>query len=149
MSVVFNFSWDHFNSQAKLKTMLMQNFGVTDKEHHGMLWCSFRSGQCKPLLSWFVVKFVFLPLYWYLLALAKRWPMKVSVAANNHINIWWKYEVKKKLFRLSLKQVLHRWLFFFSFFHFQVTPLTHFITVHLKRHYIVVPFEEKYKNKLV
>ena len=24
--------------QEKLKTMLMQNFGVTNKEHYGMLW---------------------------------------------------------------------------------------------------------------
>ena len=37
-SVVFNFSFGHFNSQEKLKTMLMQNFGVTNKEHYGMLW---------------------------------------------------------------------------------------------------------------
>ena len=35
---------DHFNSQQKLKTMLMQNFGVTNKEHYGMLWY-FWSGQ--------------------------------------------------------------------------------------------------------
>ena len=27
-----------FNFQEKLKTMLMQNFGVTNKEHYGMLW---------------------------------------------------------------------------------------------------------------
>ena len=26
------------NSQEKLKTILMQNFGVTNKEHYGMLW---------------------------------------------------------------------------------------------------------------
>ena len=38
MSIVFSFSWGHFNSQEKLKTMLMQNFGVTNKEHYGMLW---------------------------------------------------------------------------------------------------------------
>jgi len=31
-------SWGHFNSQEKLKTMLMQNFGVTNEEHCGMLW---------------------------------------------------------------------------------------------------------------
>ena len=30
--------WGRFNSQEKLKTMLMQNFGVTNKEHYGMLW---------------------------------------------------------------------------------------------------------------
>ena len=35
---IFSFSWGHFNSQEKLKTMLMQNFGVTNIEHHGMLW---------------------------------------------------------------------------------------------------------------
>ena len=34
----FQFSWGHFNSQEKLKIMLMQNFGVTNKEHYGMLW---------------------------------------------------------------------------------------------------------------
>ena len=28
----------HFNSQEKLKTILMQNFGVTNKEHYGMSW---------------------------------------------------------------------------------------------------------------
>ena len=34
----FSFSWGHFNSPEKLKTMLMQNFGVTNKEYYGMLW---------------------------------------------------------------------------------------------------------------
>ena len=38
INIVFSFSWGHFNSQEKLKTMLMQNFGVTIKEHYGMLW---------------------------------------------------------------------------------------------------------------
>ena len=41
---VFSFSWGHFNSQEKLKTMLIQNFGVTNEEHCGMLWY-FSSGQ--------------------------------------------------------------------------------------------------------
>ena len=35
--IVFSFSWGHFNSQEKLKTMLRQNFGTTNKEHYGML----------------------------------------------------------------------------------------------------------------
>ena len=43
-SIVFIFSWGHFNSQEKLKTMLMPNVGVTNKEHYGMLWY-FWSGQ--------------------------------------------------------------------------------------------------------
>ena len=34
MSIVFSFSWP----QEKLKTMLIQNFGVTNKEYYGMLW---------------------------------------------------------------------------------------------------------------
>ena len=34
----------HFNSQEKLKSMLMKHFGVTNKEHYGMLWY-FWSGQ--------------------------------------------------------------------------------------------------------
>ena len=37
ISIVFSFSWAHFNSQEKLKTMRIQNFGVTNKEHYGML----------------------------------------------------------------------------------------------------------------
>ena len=44
---IFSFSWGHFNSQEKLKTMLMQNFGVTNKEHYGILWY-FWSGQLQP-----------------------------------------------------------------------------------------------------
>ena len=35
---VFSFSWELKWLQLKLKTMLMQNFGVTNKEHCGMLW---------------------------------------------------------------------------------------------------------------
>ena len=35
--IVFSFSWGYFNFQEKLKTMLMQNFGVT-KEHYSVLW---------------------------------------------------------------------------------------------------------------
>ena len=34
----FSFSWGHFNSPEKLKTVLMQNFGVTNKEYYGTLW---------------------------------------------------------------------------------------------------------------
>ena len=49
ISIVFSFSWGHFNSQEKLKTMLMQNFGVTNKEHYGMLWY-FWSGQFDLLM---------------------------------------------------------------------------------------------------
>ena len=41
ISIVFSFSCSHFNSQEKLKTMLMQNFVVTNKEHYGMLWLYF------------------------------------------------------------------------------------------------------------
>ena len=36
--VVFCFSWELKWPQEKLKTMLMQNFGVTNKEHYRMLW---------------------------------------------------------------------------------------------------------------
>ena len=34
----FSFSWELKWPQEKLKTMLMQYFGVTNKEHYGMLW---------------------------------------------------------------------------------------------------------------
>ena len=41
------YSWGHFNSEEKLKTMLMQNFGVTNREHYGIRVCYgiFWSGQ--------------------------------------------------------------------------------------------------------
>ena len=38
ISIVFSFSWELKQPQEKLKTMLMQNFGVTNKQHYGMLW---------------------------------------------------------------------------------------------------------------
>ena len=38
ISIVFSFSWGHFNSQEKLKTKHMQNYGVTNKKQYGMLW---------------------------------------------------------------------------------------------------------------
>jgi len=38
ISIVFSFSWELKCPQEKLKTMLMQNIGVTNKEYHGMLW---------------------------------------------------------------------------------------------------------------
>ena len=44
ISILFSFPWGRFNSQEKLKTMIMQNFGVTNKELYGMLWY-FWSGQ--------------------------------------------------------------------------------------------------------
>ena len=34
----FQFLLGPFNSHEKLKTMLMQNIGVTNKYHYGMLW---------------------------------------------------------------------------------------------------------------
>ena len=34
----FQFLLGPFNSQEKLKTMILQNFEVTNKEHYGMLW---------------------------------------------------------------------------------------------------------------
>ena len=36
--MVFSFSWELKWPQGKLKTMLLQNFGVTNKEYYGMLW---------------------------------------------------------------------------------------------------------------
>ena len=38
ISIVFSFSWELKCPQENLKTMLMQNFGVTNIEHYGMLW---------------------------------------------------------------------------------------------------------------
>ena len=50
-SFFFSFSWGHFNSQEKQKTTLMQNLGVTNKEHYGMLWyfLEWSSGQLQSL----------------------------------------------------------------------------------------------------
>ena len=52
ISIVFSFSWGHFNSQEKLKTMLMQNFGVTNKEHYGMLWYFWSGLLAKARRGW-------------------------------------------------------------------------------------------------
>ena len=38
ISIVFSFSWELEWTEEKLKTTLMQNFGVTNKAHYGMLW---------------------------------------------------------------------------------------------------------------
>ena len=38
ISIVFSFSWELKWPQEKLKTILMSNFGVTNKEHYGVLW---------------------------------------------------------------------------------------------------------------
>ena len=38
MSIVFSFSWELKWPHKKLKTMLMQNFGLTNKDYYGMLW---------------------------------------------------------------------------------------------------------------
>ena len=38
ISIVFSFCWELKCPQENLKTMLMQNFGVTNIEHYGMLW---------------------------------------------------------------------------------------------------------------
>ena len=47
ISIVFSFSWGHFNSQEKLKTMRIQNFVVTNKEHYGYTTSSL-SFFCSP-----------------------------------------------------------------------------------------------------
>ena len=51
ISIVFSFSWELKWHEEKLKTMLMQNFGVTNKEHYGMLW--FFSGVINTDISKF------------------------------------------------------------------------------------------------
>ena len=38
ISIVFSFSWELKWPQVKMKTMLVQNFGVTNEEHYAMLW---------------------------------------------------------------------------------------------------------------
>ena len=50
ISIVFGFSWELKWPQEKLKTMLMQNFGMTNKEYDGMLWY---------FLEWSIVVFLF------------------------------------------------------------------------------------------
>ena len=56
ISFVLIFSWGHFNSQEKLRTKLMQNFGVTNKEHYGMLWY---------FLEWSIHCFLYLSLAFF------------------------------------------------------------------------------------
>ena len=53
-SIVFSFSSESKWPQEKLKTMLMQNFGLTNREHYGMLWYSLEwSIDCRGVgLKW-------------------------------------------------------------------------------------------------
>ena len=64
LSIVFSFSWELKWSQEKLKTRLMQNFGMTNKEHYGIFW----SGQLeqRQLLGmiFFPATYYFMMLYW-------------------------------------------------------------------------------------
>ena len=57
---VFSFSWGHFNSQENLKTMLMQNFWVSNKECYGI----FCSGQFHVvgLVGVYFMEYTFAPL---------------------------------------------------------------------------------------
>ena len=55
-----SFSWGHFNSQEKLKTMLMQNFGVTNKEHYAMV-CYGISGVVNCTMTSFYYNYKNLP----------------------------------------------------------------------------------------
>ena len=56
----FQFLSGHFNSQEKLKIMLMQNFGVTNKERYGMLW-HFLEWSINELVSLMVFHLNFCP----------------------------------------------------------------------------------------
>ena len=51
ISIVFVFSWDHFKSQEKLQTMLMQNLG----------------GQTKSIMVFFEVAYIFFAIMHYIL----------------------------------------------------------------------------------
>ena len=59
ISKMFSFSWELKWPQER--TMLMQNFGGTNKEHYGLLW--FWSGHLhsRVWLDWMSVFFFFLP----------------------------------------------------------------------------------------
>ena len=71
ISIVFSFSWELKWPQEKLKTILMQNFRVTNKEHYGMLWYflewsigrvvhPYRRGQgSNPVLPWIFFRLSF------------------------------------------------------------------------------------------
>ena len=58
ISIVFSFSWP----QEKLKTMLIQIFGVTKKEHYGMLWYFLEWSIAVPICkSVDLVRVLYLP----------------------------------------------------------------------------------------
>ena len=75
LRIVFTFSWELKWPQEKLKTMLRQNFGVTNKEHYGKLWYflewsimsyyvleNFKQKNFKVLLTWLLSRWDFFPL---------------------------------------------------------------------------------------
>ena len=98
ISIVFSFSWGHFNSQEKLKTMLMQNFGVTNRDHYGMLWY---------FLEWSIVQSYFDALLRYVLSVTfcgacscyeSYGPKDTTVKRR------WSYEVRRTVYILTLSE---------------------------------------------
>ena len=76
ISIVFSFSWGNFNSQEKLKTMLMQNFGVSNKGRYGMLWYFLQwSIRCLQGLFYSVIHRKELSISF--LTLNSNWPTKL------------------------------------------------------------------------
>ena len=89
----FQFLSGHFNSQEKLKIMLMQNFGVTNKERYGMLW-HFLEWSINELVSLMVFHLNFCPtLVFSLLAdwstlLLSYFSQCRNTALNSHNVLW-------------------------------------------------------------
>ena len=131
ISIVFSFSWGHFNSQEKLKTMLMQIFGVTNKEHYGMLRY-FGSG--KFLLATFFFHSFFFVLFCFFGNLFRLCSLSLSSFSLCFSFYKLLYYIDTNeipaFFLLLKKSYLHRtqWRYYFDLSHARILCRNIFVT---------------------
>ena len=93
--IVFSFSWGHFNPQEKLKTMLMQNFGLANKQHYNTLFDGLAYSTC----GYFASCVVFF-----------RAPQGRNVRSYYMLN----HRIRGLLFHYKKKKLCGNWLLFFG-----------------------------------
>ena len=115
--VVFSFSWELKWPQEKLKTILTQKFGVTNKEHYGMLWYflewsiqtwSWGEGQFPP--AFFLPGFNFfgfiLEFSKFVVAMQRSYTIALSLSFSEFLRSEAAFPSKYKVEHLSVTELL-------------------------------------------
>ena len=91
------FSWELKWPQKKLKSMLMQNFGVTNEEYYGMLWyfleCSIKKSDQKASTgcAWLErVRDISIAIAWWVVIITPLtpWPSHEATQHLTHLILW-------------------------------------------------------------